>query len=298
MKKALKIILVIFLTILLVLFFFGGPVIKNVINKTMPLTLGVPVSIGDVQLYPVRGIVKISDLAIGNPEGFKTENLFKMKELFFNFKVLSLFTDKIIIHEISVIGPEITYEATMSGSNVGAMQEQLGGDEEEKPEKEEQPKPEDAKSGKKIIIEKFVMEEGRINLSMPGMMGTSMPIPLPPIEMKDIGKEDNKDGASRKEVREKILGTIFSSVANVASSSGKLVGEGAKKIGEGAALIGGATVEAVGDVGGAAVDAGKAVGKGIAGAVGGVVGIFSGDSDEAKSQDADTTNATEKAEVE
>lgn len=298
MKTVLKFILFIFLAIILVMFFFGGPVIKNAVNKTAPIALGVPVSIGDAQLYPVRGILKLSDLVIGNPEGFKTESLFKMKELYFHFNVPSFFTKKVIIHEISIIGPEITYEATMNGSNVGVLQKNLEGDKEkngDKPEKKETPEPEDKKPGKKIIIEKFIMNEGRINLSVPGMMGTAMPILLPKIEMKDIGKENNQDGASRKEIRKTIFDAIFSSVIKVATSSGKLVGEGAKKIGEGAALISGAAVDAVGDVGGAAVDAGKAVGKGVAGAVGSVVGLFDGSDHKTEAEPADATNATENA---
>jgi len=296
MKTALKVILFVFLTVIVVMFFFGGPVIKNAVNKTAPIALGVPVSIGDVQLYPVRGIVKFTDLAIGNPEGFKTDNLFTMKELYFHFKVSSLFTQKIIVHEISVVGPEITYEATMSGSNVGALQKKLEGAEEKKSEeKAEASKSAEEKPGKKIIIEKFVLNEGRINLSVPGMMGTAMPIPLPSIEMKDIGKENNQDGASRKEVRKTIFDAIFSSVISVATSSGKLVGEGAKKIGEGAALISGAAVDAVGDVGGAAVGAGKAVGKGVAGAVGSVVGIFGGSEEKEEAEKKEESSETENA---
>lgn len=250
MKKAIKFVLFILIVLVFSVVLFNSWFVKNSINTVGPQVLGVPVSVEKVRTFLLMGRINIKNLVIGNPDGFKTDNLFKLNELVIRFKPQSLLTGTIIINEISVISPEVTYEMSMGGSNIGALQERLAGD------KKEEPKEEEEKPGKKIIIEKFVFNDGQVNLSLPGMMGTAMPIPLPAIEMKDIGKEDGGEGASFTDVIGKIFGAIFSSVTSVVTSSGKLIGDGAAA------------------VGGAAADAGKAVGKGVADAVGDVIGIF------------------------
>lgn len=297
MKKILKIVLILLVVLFIAFFFFAGYFVKNSVNTFAPMALGVPVTIGDMDVKPYRGLINIHDLTIGNPEGFKTDSLFKMKQLTIDIKMSSLFTDTIIVKEVGVIGPEITYESTLTGSNVGALEKQLAGEKDETAEEPVDEVEAEEEGGKKVIIEKFVLNEGQVNLSMPGMMGTALPIPLPSIEMLDIGKEEDKKGASITDVIGKIFSTIFSSVIKVVTSSGKLLGDGAKLLGDGAMAVGGATADGVGAVGGAAVDAGKAVGKGVAGAVGGVVNLFGGGSDKEEAAGEDAKAAAEEATV-
>lgn len=303
MKTLLKVVLLVLLALFLVLFFFGGPVIKNSINTVGPVVLKVPVTVKDVQFYPVRGLVRIDELVVGNPDGFKTDHLFNLKQLLVRLQVRSLFTDTIVVKEVSVIGPEVTYESTLTGSNIGALQKALAGEEKEAGSEEKAPAEEPAKAetpGKKVVIEKFVFDEGLVNLSLPGMMGTAMPIPLPAIEMTDIGK-DEEGGASLTDVIGEVFSAIFSAVTQVVTSSGKLIGDGAKLVGEGAVAAGGlavdgataaggAAVDGAAAVGGAAVDAGKAVGRGVAAAAGGVVNLFGG-SDEKKEESTEAAPA-------
>jgi hypothetical protein len=276
MKKLLKYGLIILVILAVVIIFYAGQVVENAINTTGPAALGVPVSVEKVRAYPLRGIVRIKGLVVGNPEGFKTDNLFSMGVLNIDLSARSLLTDKIIIHKIEVVAPEITYEVKLNGSNIGALQESLGGDKNNDAEKEteEEAAKEDKSGGKKVVIEQVVISDGKINLSLPGMMGTAVPLPLPTIELKDIGKE--KEGASPTEVIAKIVHAVLNSVTQVVKSSGKLLGDGAKAVGQGAAAVGGAAVDGASAVGGAAVDAGKAVGKGVANVVGGVADIFGG----------------------
>lgn len=282
MKKTIRIVLIVVVILFIGVMFFAGQLVKQSVNKLGPAVLGVDVSVGNVIVLPLRGLIRINDLVVGNPEGFKTDSLFKMTRLNIDIKMSSIFSDTIIVKDITVIGPEITYEKTLTDSNVSALEKKLGGDNAKKPETE---KPDDTagkEGGKKVIIEHFALNEGQINLSLPGMMGSAIPIPLPALEMKDIGKDEDNSGASLTDVIGEIFSTIFSSVGKAVTSSGKLLGDGAKAVGEGAMAAGGLAVDGVSAVGGAVGDAGKAIGKGVA-------SLFGGGSDEEKSEKVSET---------
>jgi uncharacterized protein involved in outer membrane biogenesis len=279
LKKILSIGLLLIVVIAVGVITFASHVVKNAVNRIGPAVLGVPVAVEHVRAYPVRGDIHIRGLIIGNPEGFKTDQLFSMGELNVDLSVKSILTDTIIIRKIEVVAPEISYEMTLRGSNIGALQESLAGEKSETNETETaEEKPVEAAPGKKLIIENFIISDGKVKLSLPGMMGTAVPLPLPGIHLTDIGKEEQ--GASVTDVVGKIFGAVFSAVTQVVTSSGKLVGDGAKLIGDGAMAVGGVAVDGVSAVGGAAVDGVSAVGKGVAGAVGGVINVLGGSKEE------------------
>jgi len=287
LKKILSIGLVVLLVLAIIVIFFASKVVENTINTVGPVAMGVPVKVESVRAYPLRGNIHIKGLIVGNPEGFKTDSLFSMGELNVDVSARSLLTDTIIIHKIEVVAPEISYEMTLKGSNIGALQDSLASDAEETETNAEAEV--EKEGGKKLIIEHFVISDGKVKLSLPGMMGTAVPLPLPGIHLKDIGKEE--EGTSLTDVIGKVIGAVFATVTEVVSASGKLVGDGAKMIGEGAVAVGGAAVDGVSAVGGAAVDGVtavggaavdgvSAVGKGVAGAVGGVFNALGGSKDE------------------
>lgn len=269
-KKILGFGLVVLLVLAVIVIFLTSKVVENAINRAGPVALGVPVKVESVRAYPLRGNIHIKGLLIGNPEGFKTDHLFSMGELNVDVSARSLLTDTIIIHKIEVVAPEISYEMTLRGSNIGALQESLAGDKKDKEAEAEV----ETEGGKKLIIENFIISDGMVRLSLPGMMGTAVPLPLPAIHLTDIGKEE--EGASLTDVIGKVFGAVFSAVTQVVSASGKLVGDGAKLIGEGTVAVGGAAVDGV-----------SAVGKGVAGAVGGVFNTLGGSKDEEKKDKAE-----------
>ena len=183
-----------------------------------------------------------------------------------------------MIKRIYVNAPDITYEVGLGKSNIGRILEQTEGPAE--PEKSREA------GGKKVVIEDFLIENGRIRISATLAMGLAAPIPLPTIHLTDIGKE--KQGASPLEVIKQVLGAIVGSVTKVVTGTVGLVGDGAKAVGgvavgavEGTAEVVGDGAKAVGSgakaVGGAVVDVGAAVGGGASKVIGGVTGIFKSD---------------------
>ena len=267
MKKAFKVALTLFLVVLvaivLILNFFGGRVIRHTVNVAGPLALGVPVTLEEADFRLLRGFVKLNGLKVGNPEGYKTDSLFEVDELLVDLDTRSLMGGVVHIRKIAIDGPRITYERGLTASNLSDLLEGLekGEKTEEKPvEKPEEKKaaPADEGGGVKVIIDEINITGARLKVSLTVAQGLSAPIPLPPINLVDIGKETG--GAGVMEIITRIIRAILGTVTNVITGSAKLLGDGAVAVGKGAVAVGGAAVDGVTAVGGAAVDGAAAVG--------------------------------------
>lgn len=262
MKKLLKVLIgvgVVLTVLLVMLALFAGHIVKSAVNTAGPKVLGVPISLKGVNVSLLSGSFGLDELVIGNPEGFKTPEAIRVNKVKVDVKMASLFSRVLVIDRIYVSEPEITYEVGLNGSNIGAIQDKAASAK----QTPEQPEPADksAKPTKKVLINDFLIEGGKINVSTIGMVGHSATIPLPSIHLADIGKES--DGATLSEVLAKVFGTI-GGVINGAVTG---IGEGAGAIGKGAMdagkAVGSTAADAGKTVGQGAVDAGKAVGEGV-----------------------------------
>ena len=266
MKKTLKILGIV--VVVLALAFVAldlslGKIVLKSANAAAPTALGVPVTLQDVDISLLRGTAAVKGLHVGNPEGFKTAGLFDLGAVSVDVDNSTLLSDVIVIKEISIDGLALTYEQGLRGSNLGALIDQLSAGQEEKPEDQKAPPEEKApaeeKPGKKVVIEKLSITGSQMNLSITGAAaltgGGSIPIPLPPIVLTDLGKE--KNGVTLVEAVREILDAIAGVAGTAVSGAGNLLGEGATEAGK--ALAGTAT-DAGKALGGAAADAGKAVG--------------------------------------
>ncbi|MFZ0035153.1 MAG: hypothetical protein WAK60_09235, partial [Sedimentisphaerales bacterium] len=80
--------IVILLVILIAAFFFvGTTLIKSGIEKAASSTLGVPVTIKDIDLSILRGHVGIKGLVVKNPPGYTNETLLELGEATANLDI-------------------------------------------------------------------------------------------------------------------------------------------------------------------------------------------------------------------
>jgi len=257
MKKLLKIlagILIVIVILFIALLIWLDTAIVNGFNSAAPTALGVPASLGNARILPVRGKLTLDELHIGNPEGFKTAGLLDIGTLFIRYDTASILTDTIIINEITIDGLVVTYEKGLLDSNLGALLDLLSGeeDDEEKEEKKEETDADDEqKAKKKVIIEKLTISHSQMKFSATGMMGAAIPIPLPAITLTDLGKES--DGITVVQAIQKVLTAIAGATGTAIAGSGKLIGQGVQAVGDGVGQAGQA-------IGQAANEAGKAFG--------------------------------------
>jgi uncharacterized protein involved in outer membrane biogenesis len=206
-----------------------------------------------VIVQPFLGIVRMKGLVIGNPAGFNTPSAMELNDFKLYIKMSSLFSEAIVIKEILIDAPQITYEKGLRSSNLSTLQENLAPKGAAAPKAEAAPAPEKKKgAAKKVIIEDFQLNGAKVHVTITALGGKKMTLPLPDIHMKDIGKSSG--GASPAEVISEVFNSISKAVADAVTSGGDAAGKALK------------------DAGGAASDAAKGAADSIKKGLGGLLG--------------------------
>jgi uncharacterized protein involved in outer membrane biogenesis len=254
-KRALKIvgIVVLLLVVALVVVVANlGKVIMAGVEEFGPAFVGVPITLESVRVKPLRGHASLSDLIVGNPEGFKTDHAIRLDSISVDVDVASLKTDTVVIKEILIDGPRLMVELGLKKTNFGEIMKHIeSATASDAPETEQAEAPEE-KPAKMVIIQHVLVSGGKVGLSSPVLQGKAISLPLPTLELHDIGKE--KDGATLASAVEDILSAIYKSAFQVIASSGKLTGEMLANFGGGALELGGDALNLLGTGAGKAVD--------------------------------------------
>lgn len=270
MKKFIKVVFWIVVVLAVVLasaLFFLDRVILHGFNAAAPAALGVDASLGGADASVLKGYVSLTDMHIGNPEGYKTDGIFDLGEVTVDVDMQSLTTDTIVIEVVKVSGAKVTYEQGLRGSNIGALLDQLSKEEKEEKAEEEEKEPSE-KPAKKVIIRKLDVDGTRLNVAMTAMMGAVVPVPLPPIHMEGIGEESG--GVTPLEAVQYIIKGVFSAVQSAVAGAGDLLKGAAGLVGDGAVAVADGAVVAAGAVADGATVAAGAVADGATATVGAV----------------------------
>ncbi|MFH1370701.1 MAG: hypothetical protein ABII09_05390 [Planctomycetota bacterium] len=269
--KAKKIILnfivlpvVILLIVLVVAFFLvGNSLIKKGIEAAATKTLGVPVTVKDIDLSILKGQVRIQGLVVENPPGYANKNLLELGEGVVNLDIGSLMSDPVKIQLIKLDGTKLTMEQKGLTNNLKEILDRLPkeGEPETKPAVEEK--------GKDLHIDRLEIANTNVKvklLPIPGKVD-NVSLNIDPIVMENLGTD--------KKLRigtlvAKVLGAMATGVAK--QGVGLLPDDMVKGIGSAlgkTAEIGKAAAEEGKKVLESTTEAGKGVMEGVKGLLGG-----------------------------
>ena len=188
------------------------------------------VSLAAVELDLSSGRSSLRGLSVGNPKGFKTPSAFELGAISIAIDSSTVSDDTIVINEIVIDSPVVTYELGAGGSNIDAIQRnveaymaQFGDD-----------PADDGGEGPKLIIDDLYIRGGKVNISATFLDGKALSAELPDIHLEDIGRED--EGASPAAIAEQIIAALTAGTTGTVSSLGleEIMG-GAGKLLEGGA---------------------------------------------------------------
>lgn len=247
-----------------------GSVIKAAIEKYGSEITQAKVSVSDVELSASSGEGALKGLTVGNPAGFKTDNAFRLGAVSLKVDTATITGDPIVIKEVVIQAPEVTYEWASGGSNLDAIKrnvdaftQKMGGG---------SSAASDEGPGKKVIIENLYVRDGRVDVAAGFLQGKKMGAPLPTIHLKDIGKEEQ--GASAGEVAEKVISAIIASAGKAVSSLN--LDDLAKKAGEQLGAVKGQAADVMKKATEGTGGAGDALKEGAAGAGDAIKGLLGG----------------------
>lgn len=186
-----------------------GSLIKTAVEEAGSEVTQVSVTLNKVDVDNLTdGQAAIRGLTVGNPSGFQTDFALKLGEVSVKVDPSTVTSDVIVIKEVVIAAPEVTYEFGSGGSNIGTIQKNVekaaggassggsssgGGDSE----------------GPKLVIENVYVRDGKVNVSADFLKGQTTGASLPNIHLKDIGKEGGKNsGASPAEVAQMLIAAI------------------------------------------------------------------------------------------
>ncbi len=213
------------------------------------------VSLDKVEISLKSGSGALSGLTVGNPKGFNTPSAFKLGGISIKLDIGSIGNDPVIIKEIVINQPQVTYEVGAGGSNIDAIQKNVdayakqfssGGGEKSK----------SSGDGPKLVINDLYIRGGKINVSAAFLKGKALSTPLPDVHLKDIGKKEK--GASPAEIANKVIGSMTKGAGSAVGAlnlegmmegATKAATEGAKAATEGAKSVGESLEKGMGEVG-------------------------------------------------
>ena len=204
-------------------FLNAGGIIKQIVEEVGSEATKTKVSLSEVDLSIQSGEAALKGFRMGNPSGFQTPKAMSFGVVSVKIDPASVTQDVILIKEVVIDKPDITYEfASGGGSNFDAIQKNVnsyakemgagGGGGAAKKDSAE------AKGGKKVIIEHLYLRNGKIGVSADFLKGKSLTADLPTIHLKNIGKKSN--GATAAEVADQLMSEISKSATKVVSSLG------------------------------------------------------------------------------
>ena len=206
--------------IAIVLFFVVSSldsIIKAAVEKYGSEVTQVKVRLDKVKVSITSGEGTLGGLTVGNPEGFKMDRAFSLGEISVALDVGTVTQNPVVIKEIVISAPEVTYELRSGGSNIDVILRNVNayaGTGKGKA-KEKAPSKGDDQEGRKLIIQNLYVKKGKVNVSATFLKGEKLSAALPDIHLRDIGKQ--KGGADPSEVVEKVVRAI-------SQSAGRAVG--------------------------------------------------------------------------
>ena len=242
--------------------------IKTAVEEVGSKATQAKVSLSEVKIS-TDGKGALRGFTVGNPTGFDTPGAFKLGEVSVSLDVGSVTSDTVRIHEILVAAPEVTYEFKAGGSNLEVLKKNveqfagIGGGGTASAAKADAST--EKGGGKKLIIDRIVLRDGTVTLgaNAPFLKGKSQTVPLPTIELKDIGKDTG--GASAGEVIQQVMSQVTAASAQALASL---------NIGELTNSLGGLSSGAMGALQGTTSGAQDSLKKGAEGATGTLKKMF------------------------
>ena len=217
------------------------------------------VRLNEVEIDLGSGKGALRGLSVGNPSGFKTPTSIKLGLISVTVDTSTLTSDPVVIKEVVIGKPDITYEIGADGSNITAIENNVDAYMKKRGLAGDGAAKSGGAEGPKLIIENLYVRDGTVNVSATILEGKTLSAPLPDIHLKDIGKEQG--GAAPAEIAEEVLSSITGAAGDAAGGLG--IGDTLESLGKSLEGVGAGVGEAVDGVAEGASGAAEIVTEGI-----------------------------------
>ncbi|MDC0325425.1 AsmA family protein [bacterium] len=213
MFKWIKRIIILFILLAIAAFFALGKgvntLVKSGIEKGGTHLTDVPVTLKEASVALMSGGGSLSGLRIANPEGFKSDAAITVENATLALEPGTLMSKKMVIRELKLEQPAITYERTLSGSNLDKIMEAI---------QKKIPETQEDSDEVRFQIDDFQILQAHVKLGLTALGGNGIEFTLPDISLKDLGTEG--PGLTGAELTKEIMKTVLASVVDKATGQG------------------------------------------------------------------------------
>lgn len=293
MSRGLKIglgagaVLVLLAIVIWQLFANLNDIIRAAIETVGSEVTGTEVVVSDVDISLQDGRGTLRGFEVQNPQGFSADNAFQFGTISVQIDTSTLLDEVVVIREVTVDKPLITYELAGDSDNLNTLKsdtqrnaEQIAG-----PSGTEPAAAGETESGQKFIIERIYLTDGQVRVRATELTDRSLTVPLPDVELRDIGKEQG--GADPAAMAGEVMNGLFDRVTratdqidvtgwlrDIGADASALAGDAAQAAGDAADAASREAGEAVDAVGRGASDAAEGAGQTLDDAGDAVRGLF------------------------
>jgi uncharacterized protein involved in outer membrane biogenesis len=197
-----------------------GSIVKKGVETVGPLLTKTEMKLDSASLSLLSGFGSLKGFFVGNPEGFKTPSAFQVDVVSLGIKPMSVFSDKVHITHVRVAGPQITFEGSLSGNNLSKILENV-----QAATGASRPDQKDEGASRKMQVDELVIQGGSIQVSATVLGGKVLPLPLPDIELKDLGQ--GPEGITAAELTQRILNEVTANTLKAVQKGLSDAGKGA-----------------------------------------------------------------------
>jgi uncharacterized protein involved in outer membrane biogenesis len=215
--------------------------VRSAIIRYASAATEAPVSLDTVRISLTTGEGGLSGLSIGNPKGFATPRALLLGAIKVSLDTSTVRGDgPIVIHEIDIDGPVITYEVNNRGvSNLSTIEKNAATYAASAAGKQQEASAA-AGSGappRKLLIENLYVRDGKVGISQSLLGGKAVFAPMPTIHLTNVGKKDG--GVTSGQGIEYLLSAITTNASSV--GAGELARQLGSSVGDIVPGVGGLT---------------------------------------------------------
>lgn len=194
-------------------------VLHHAIEQYGSQATGTTVTLRDVSVSPWTGSGRLQGLAVANPIGYSKAYALRVEEIRVKLSPASLLSERVVVREVVIDGPDVNWEADVGGGNLGRIRRALEG-----PHSRRKPTSED--SGKRVVIERLNIRNGRVRVTAPGIAGP-LSFALPELQLRELGK-----GGGTREALSQVLNAIFRAAIDAGGGAGGVLRSATKAVGD------------------------------------------------------------------
>jgi hypothetical protein len=257
MKKLAKIglgILAVIVLLLVVAWLSIDYIAKAGIEAGGTYALSVKTTVNSVSLGLLSGQAKVNDLAVANPEGFKTPHLMKTGRIEVAVNTGSILGNTVQVNKFEIDGLDLNMEQKVGGTNISALLDSIN-----KAAGSQKPQESKESAGRKVKVNQIRITNvvAHIQVLPLGGNATTLELKIPEIILKDV-TTDNAGGVAVPELIRRLVPAILAAV--IEKGKGIIPDADLKRLGNDVAAttlaLGAGAGKLVQQVGG---DAGKAL---------------------------------------